>query len=194
MINSPDEYFKLVSQFDKYPESVKPNIYFIGLAGETGELAKALADIRPFGGDDDEVVKETNLLKSELGDVMWYWFALTKSLDIDYNRIWLDVSLEQEGTHPDQIPLETILLLVSHVGRIMEHLKKSIRDDNGIITEERKAKIEQEMADTLWQLMMFIKQFEFTPVNILESNYEKLDARNKAGKIHGEGEGINDRK
>ena len=79
MINSPDDYFKLVSQFDKYPESVKPNIYFIGLAGETGELAKALADIRPFGGDDQTVDNEAKLLKSELGDVMWYWFALTKS-------------------------------------------------------------------------------------------------------------------
>ena len=190
MITTPREYFNLVSKFDKYPNSEKPNIYFIGLAGETGELTKALADVKPFGGDSESIEKETNILKSEIGDVLWYWFALAKSLDIDYNNIWLDVSYEQRKTHINHIPLETILLLVSHVGRLMEHLKKSIRDDKGIITKERKNKIEQELADTLWHIMLFIKQFEFTPMEILELNYEKLYARNKAGTIHGEGEGI----
>ena len=74
-----DEYNKLAASTDKYPVSVKPWIYALGLTGEAGEVADKLKkQYRDNGGVISNEAK-VELVK-ELGDVMWYITRLAASL------------------------------------------------------------------------------------------------------------------
>ena len=74
-----NEYNKLAASTDKYPVSVKPWIYALGLAGEAGEVADKLKkQYRDNGGVISNEAK-VELVK-ELGDVMWYITRLAASL------------------------------------------------------------------------------------------------------------------
>lgn len=74
-----DEYNKLAASTDKYPTSVKPWIYALGLTGEAGEVADKLK--KQYRDNDGTITTEakTELVK-ELGDVMWYVTRLAASL------------------------------------------------------------------------------------------------------------------
>ena len=74
-----DEYNKLAASTDKYPVSVKPWIYALGLTGEAGEVSDKLKkQYRDNGGVISNEAK-VELVK-ELGDVMWYITRLAASL------------------------------------------------------------------------------------------------------------------
>lgn len=186
MIASPEDYFAKVSGFDKYIEDVKPTVYFLGLSGEIGELVEAIADVN--GIDDNEIQWQEKVL-DEIGDVFWYWFALTNNLKLDYKKIWNNTLAEYKELHYTDDAI--ILNVVASSGRLLEHLKKSIRDDGGKITETRLIKIEEKLTETLSNIFGFCRNnMRRDPYVILQRNYNKLSARNKAGTLHGEGEGI----
>lgn len=183
-----NKYFELVSAFDRYKDSVKPSVYFLGLSGEVGELCDVIYNAKdfPFITKQEDIDKITG----EFGDVFWYWFALAQNLGIDYNKIWNGLVEKEYDT---KIP---ILKLVASVGRLTEHLKKSFRDDDGKITPKRLENINENMYKTLDNLFAVCSFISKTPYEILQKNYDKLAARHVAGTLQGEGDGIsgNERK
>ena len=44
----------------------------------------------------------------------------------------------------------TTLGLIGELGEVAEHAKKSLRDDNGTFTDERRAKMSKEVGDFMW--------------------------------------------
>lgn len=176
--NDVEKYFQSVSVFDRYTENVKPTVYFLGLSGEVGELCGELTNSNyPF-------IEDTQKIENEIGDVFWYWFALANRLKIDYKHIWNNSSLKNDGNYTKEI-----LDIVSNTGRLIEHLKKSIRDDNSKITENRLKNIEEYMIKTLDSLFTFCNSICLKPSSILQSNYDKLSARQIVGTLQGEGDG-----
>lgn len=181
-----DTYVKLVGIYDKYVEDVKPTVYFLGLIGEISELAGAVNQVDVFSPEEDHV-KSKQKIADELGDVMWYWFALAKALNYNYKNMWNIVIINAKHSNPEG---NEILDIVSSGGRVVEHLKKSIRDDGGKITAQRAERIQEKMVETLDHILMFCKSIGVTPWEVLQRNYDKLYARNEAGTLQGEGDGV----
>jgi len=186
-------YADLVGVYDKYASNVKPNIYFLGLSGEVGELTEAIDSVNDLENRKQEW---QNQVVAELGDIFWYWCGLTKALKIDYRLIWDLVYSETysrqsfQNRHAPEMHTTELLKVIGCAGRLIEHLKKSIRDDDGKITPQRLEKIEQKLADTLEHLFGFCATMDVDPYEVLQKNYDKLFARNEAGTLQGEGDGV----
>jgi NTP pyrophosphatase (non-canonical NTP hydrolase) len=187
-----ETYVESVGIYDRYVEDAKPTVYFLGLSGEIGELVEVVDSVN--GIDKNESAWQERVL-GELGDVFWYWCGLAKGLKLDYAMLWNQVYSETYSRqrfherHADGSQTE-LLKIVSSSGRLLEHLKKSIRDDGGKITSERLVKIEQKLAETLEHVFAFCVTMKVDPWTILQKNYDKLFARNEAGTLQGEGDGI----
>lgn len=84
-----DEYQKLAARTGYGPDkdqNFAMMIYAIGLGGETGEvLEKLKKPLRDRGGAIEPQEKE--LLKKEIGDVLWYVSELSRLLGMSLNDV-----------------------------------------------------------------------------------------------------------
>lgn len=64
--------------------------------------------------------------------------------------------------------------LGGEVGEVLNEIKKIERDDNNIITPERKQKIILELGDTMWYLQGICNRLECSTETILQANMTKL--------------------
>ena len=82
-----EEYQKKSRVTAKYPNAGSNFIYpTLGLAGESGEVAEKIKKvIRDKGGIVDEETKE--MLKKELGDVLWYVSQIASELGLSLDDI-----------------------------------------------------------------------------------------------------------
>lgn len=67
-MNAFNDYEMRIVKYDMYPESQKPLIYFLGLAGESGELCEKMKKIVRDGG----TLERNEAVAKEIGDVLWY--------------------------------------------------------------------------------------------------------------------------
>lgn len=84
--------------------------------------------------------------------------------------------------------LYTALGLAGEAGEVANKVKKVIRDDGGVLTDERRAQIEKEAGGVAWYLAQL--SFELgTPLGaIMRENLAILEARQESGTIHGDGD------
>lgn len=78
--------------------------------------------------------------------------------------------------------------LASESGEVAGVVKKVIRDNNGIVDEERRAKILDEMSDVAWYLTRLCDELDFSLTDLLTLNMSKLEDRLSRGKIKGSGD------
>ena len=77
------EYVRITQETAFFPDEPLPFLYpALGLAGEVGEVVEQVKKAWRDG-------KKPNLrrLEEELGDVLWYWASLVRSLGLDPDRI-----------------------------------------------------------------------------------------------------------
>lgn len=79
------------------------------------------------------------------------------------------------------------LALCGESGEVAEQVKKCLRDDDGIFSEERLAKLKKELGDVLWYWTQLSSMFGFTYSDIAKANIEKLEARMEKGVLGGSG-------
>ncbi len=82
----------------------------------------------------------------------------------------------------------TALGLSGEVGETCNQIKKILRDNNGLLTDERKKKLFDELSDIGWYWSQLCTELGFNLVDIATYNLEKLDKRYKENKIHGDGD------
>lgn len=80
-----------------------------------------------------------------------------------------------------------ILGLNGEAGELAEHLKKMLRDDAGVLTEERRAALKKELGDQFWYVCAVARELGFSLQEVADKNAEKLAARAQAGTLHGSG-------
>ncbi|OGI16728.1 MAG: hypothetical protein A3J63_05135 [Candidatus Moranbacteria bacterium RIFCSPHIGHO2_02_FULL_40_12b] len=82
-----EEYQKKSRKTAKYPEADNNFVYpTLGLAGESGEVAEKIKKvIRDKGGKIDDETRE--LIKKELGDVLWYVAQLATELGLSLDDV-----------------------------------------------------------------------------------------------------------
>lgn len=82
----------------------------------------------------------------------------------------------------------TLLGLGNEAGEAQGKLKKAIRDDGGMLTEQRKYEIAKELGDTLWYLAQSAHEIGLPLSMIAQINIDKLEDRKDRGVLGGSGD------
>lgn len=78
--------------------------------------------------------------------------------------------------------------LAGEAGEVAEHAKKMIRDDGGLISEERRAAMAKELGDVLWYVAQLATELGLDLDQIAEENLQKLLSRQRRGVLSGSGD------
>ena len=78
--------------------------------------------------------------------------------------------------------------LAGEAGEVAEQIKKSIRDDGGELTPERRDKLAKELGDVLWYLAQLATELELDLDEVAEANLLKLRSRQLRGVLSGSGD------
>lgn len=81
----------------------------------------------------------------------------------------------------------TALGLASESGEVASDVSKMIRDDGGVLTQDRREKLKSEISDSLWMVAMVAKELGFTLEEIAQYNLDKLADRKARGVLGGSG-------
>jgi NTP pyrophosphatase (non-canonical NTP hydrolase) len=78
--------------------------------------------------------------------------------------------------------------LAGEAGEVAEHAKKAIRDDDGKVTEQRRAAMAKELGDVLWYVAQLASELDLDLDQIAQGNLEKLLSRQQRGMLSGSGD------
>ena len=78
--------------------------------------------------------------------------------------------------------------LAEEAGEVAGKYAKAIRDEGGVISEERKAAIVKELGDVMWFVAELATCLEVDLDLVAEINLQKLASRQARGKINGDGD------
>lgn len=136
----------------------------LGLAGEGGELQEAVAD------------ENLAAVRKELGDVIYYWGRLTGFYHLDVDGM---VDAAQASPVSENGPL-LALRLGQWIGRSVEIIKKSVRDDG--LDRER---LQSAMAKTLSYWLATCQAYNLDSTTILQASADKITSRHAQGTLRG---------
>ena len=77
---------------------------------------------------------------------------------------------------------------LGEAGEVQNKIKKILRDDNNIITEEKRIEIAKELGGNLWYISQCAKELGYTLDEIGNMNLDELKSRMNRGTIHGSGD------
>ena len=78
--------------------------------------------------------------------------------------------------------------LSEEAGEVAGKFAKAVRDNNGIIDDERKEAIKKELGDVLWFIAELCTVLNIPMEEVAQKNLEKLASRKARGVIHGSGD------
>jgi NTP pyrophosphatase (non-canonical NTP hydrolase) len=78
--------------------------------------------------------------------------------------------------------------LAGEAGEVAEHAKKAIRDDAGMVTDERRSAMAKELGDVLWYVAQLASELGLEMDQIARDNLEKLFSRQRRGVLSGSGD------
>jgi NTP pyrophosphatase (non-canonical NTP hydrolase) len=73
-------------------------------------------------------------------------------------------------------------------GEVQGKVKKILRDDNSIISEEKRMEIGKELGDQLWYIAATATELGLNLDDIASLNIEKLQSRKERGTLQGSGD------
>lgn len=78
--------------------------------------------------------------------------------------------------------------LAGEAGEVADKVSKIIRDDNEVITPERRAALIKELGDVLWYLAAVAGELGVSLDEVAKENLHKLASRQERGALHGAGD------
>ena len=78
--------------------------------------------------------------------------------------------------------------LAGESGEVVGKVSKIMRDDNNIVTEDSKLKLEKELGDVLWYVAQLATELDLSLDEIATNNIRKLQSRKERNQIHGSGD------
>jgi NTP pyrophosphatase (non-canonical NTP hydrolase) len=102
----------------------------------------------------------------------------------DYQRL-----SRRTATYPDagENIVYPTLGLAGEAGEVAEKVKKLLRDDGGILSEERRAALAAELGDVLWYVAQVATEAGLDLEEIAQANLDKLLSRQQRGVLSGSG-------
>jgi NTP pyrophosphatase (non-canonical NTP hydrolase) len=97
------------------------------------------------------------------------------------------------ATYPDATELPTgiiycALKLAGEAGEYAEKIGKIIRDDGGVISDEKRLALLMELGDVLWYVARSAYELNCTLDAVAKINLDKLESRAARDKLHGSGD------
>jgi NTP pyrophosphatase (non-canonical NTP hydrolase) len=78
--------------------------------------------------------------------------------------------------------------LAGEAGEVAEKIKKIIRDEKGVITNDKREEIKKELGDVLWYVSEIARQLDVSLADVAEANIAKLASRKERSVISGSGD------
>jgi NTP pyrophosphatase (non-canonical NTP hydrolase) len=78
--------------------------------------------------------------------------------------------------------------LCGESGEVAEKIKKMVRDDDGILSDERRAALAKELGDVLWYVAQIATEADLDLDAIAEANIQKLLSRRDRNVLSGSGD------
>ncbi len=78
--------------------------------------------------------------------------------------------------------------LVGEAGEVAEKIKKILRDNDGVVSDERREELKKEIGDVLWYVSQLSSELGLSLDDVAQLNIEKLMSRLERGKINGSGD------
>jgi NTP pyrophosphatase (non-canonical NTP hydrolase) len=78
--------------------------------------------------------------------------------------------------------------LCGEAGEVAEKIKKTIRDDGGVLTEDRRDALARELGDVLWYTAQLATEAGLELERIAQDNLDKLLSRQERGVLRGSGD------
>jgi len=78
--------------------------------------------------------------------------------------------------------------LTGEAGEVSDKVKKVLRDNNGVFTDDHKKEIAKEIGDVLWYCAVLSRDLGFTLEEVAQANLDKLYSRQQRNKISGSGD------
>ena len=182
MINKTifDDYQSKASQTAIYP-NVGKNIYYpiLGLISEVGEFLESYNSYIYSDRTSPESVGK------ELGDIAWYISTICNELGCNLSDIYKS-SLVLVSEEVDlSCELDDLIINSSKMAGIA---KKSMRDDNYILTDKKKVDLINLLEYVLLDYIYVCKILGFEVEDVLNKNIEKLFSRKDRGVLSGSGD------
>ncbi len=77
---------------------------------------------------------------------------------------------------------------LGEAGEVQGKIKKILRDSGGVITEETKQKLKEELGDILWYISQLATELGLNLSDIALENLAKLQSRKERGQLKGSGD------
>ncbi|MFA7286515.1 MAG: nucleoside triphosphate pyrophosphohydrolase family protein [Patescibacteria group bacterium] len=81
-----------------------------------------------------------------------------------------------------------VLGLASEAGEVAGIVKKVLRDDGGVFSDDRKKKLEAELGDVLWYVARVAAEMDLSLDAVAKQNIQKLASRQERGVLQGSGD------
>jgi NTP pyrophosphatase (non-canonical NTP hydrolase) len=78
--------------------------------------------------------------------------------------------------------------LCGEAGEVAEKVKKTLRDDGGVLGDKRREALSRELGDVLWYLSQLATEAGLDLEEIAAENLEKLFSRQERGVLRGSGD------
>ena len=171
-----DHYQSMAMTTAIYPRIGANIIYpIIGLAEELGELDDALHDLLEGTVNQADTERLIENVVKEAGDVPWYVAACCYESSIPMSSL-----ISSEWRPSPRMFMQTITKANGIAKRI-------IRDDNGILTMERREDVRKLLVDALHIASHALLLVNSGLTLAMEANIEKLAKRAQNGTLHGSG-------
>ena len=73
-------------------------------------------------------------------------------------------------------------------GEVAELVKKMLRDDGGLLTDERRGRLRKELGDVLWYVAAAARDAGLSLEDVAAGNIAKLRSRQRRGVLGGDGD------
>lgn len=78
--------------------------------------------------------------------------------------------------------------LTGEAGEVSDKVKKVLRDNNGLFSDDKKAELAKEIGDVLWYCATLANDLGYTLEEVAQVNIDKLNSRKERGVISGNGD------
>lgn len=109
--------------------------------------------------------------------------VIVNDLD-DYQELSARTALYPKTNHPVYYPA---MGLGGEAGEVLNQVKKVMRDDADVVTDQRRAALKKELGDVLWYLAQVASALDLKLSDIASANLTKLFDRKARGVLRGSG-------